>query len=190
MKVSFKQFSKFVDLPQEEVSDEQLTEIFGLFQNNKKVDDLKAKRTGLKQAEIDKRKQIDKKKDELFAKRAAELRHNGGFNPLEKGTGTMRSAAATGRAAERDWVAGLTSEGVDANLTAQLEKVVRDIEEGKYDLNDVLNNRSAARSVSATVGNYLQHEYDSIASDHRLHPDDDFEKIEEILWDHLEKDYS
>lgn len=108
LKVSFKQFSTFVDLP-EEASPEQIQEIFGLFKNNEKIDVLKKKRDELKAQQDSKKKELEKKKDEIWAAQRAKL---GGQTPAAQKTaprpsGTPRSAQAAGRAAERDWVDNL-----------------------------------------------------------------------------------
>jgi hypothetical protein len=116
-KVSFKQFSSFVDLPGE-VSEEQLTEIFGIFTNNKKADELQAQRAKLKADEFNKRKAIAAKKTEIWQKRAAELKNNGGYSNAEKGAVSGRSAQAMGRAAENDWVRGLANEAIKPKRTS------------------------------------------------------------------------
>lgn len=58
MSLSFKKFMTFVNL-EGDVSDEQINEIFGLFRNNKKIDDLKKQREKLKGMSADKKREID-----------------------------------------------------------------------------------------------------------------------------------
>jgi hypothetical protein len=57
--ISFKKFLSFVS-SDEHMSDEQITEIFGLFKNNAKLDKLKAEREKLKAAKEAKGKELDK----------------------------------------------------------------------------------------------------------------------------------
>ena len=44
-------------------------------------------------------------------------------------------------------------------------------------------------SANTPTGKYIQNMADDIVIDHHLHPDDDFEKIEEYVWDRLEQDF-
>lgn len=104
--ISFKQYSEIVD---EATSEERLNEIFGLFKNNEKVKKLRQDREKLLAA----KKAAMKKRDDAWKKAKDEVENrNGGFDPLERGSGTMRSQQAVGRAAERDWVSGMVGESV------------------------------------------------------------------------------
>lgn len=95
MKVSFKQFSSFVDTPDEELTEEQLTEIFGLFANNKKVDDFKAKRAELLAQKDAKKKEIDAKNAERLKKMsvgvAAAKQKLNDLNPGQMRAGQLRA---------------------------------------------------------------------------------------------------
>jgi hypothetical protein len=57
-KVSFKKFNEFVETG-DELSDEQINEIFGLFRNNAKLDKLKKERERLKGMSSEKKKELD-----------------------------------------------------------------------------------------------------------------------------------
>lgn len=106
MAITFKKFVTFVE-HDGDMTDEQLDEIFGMFKNNAKIDAAKKQKDDL----LLKKKELGKKKDALFAKRKAELdAENGGFDPKERGTSTSRNAASSGRAAELDWVRGMTED--------------------------------------------------------------------------------
>lgn len=110
MSISFKKFSEYVTLP-DEPTDEQIVEIFGLFQNNQKIDKLKAQREKLKQDTA--KKVADwraKKDDDAAAKDDDEDQpKNIQRRPVPPGYAAPRAAAA-GRAAERDWVGGMATE--------------------------------------------------------------------------------
>ena len=125
MKQSFKQFSKFVDASDDELanlSEEQLNEIFGIFRNNAKIDAAKAQREKLKKAEQDKKAELDKARTLAWQKAKERVeRENGGFNPKERGTGTIRSQAAMGRSAELDWVRSAASESARHIVDALVE---------------------------------------------------------------------
>lgn len=104
--ITFKQFLRFVELP-EDASDEQITEIFGIFRNNERVNALKAKKKAL----------VQQKVDALRARNAERKpKSNDVYNPLERGSLTMRSQQAAGRAAERDWIANMATEGLSKKL--------------------------------------------------------------------------
>jgi hypothetical protein len=102
-KISFKTYSRIMS---ESTSEEELNEIFGLFKNNSKIEKLRAEREALKKKREDAKKKFDDKWNAM--KKREEDEKNGGFDTRERGSGTMRSQAAQGRAAERDWVRGMT----------------------------------------------------------------------------------
>ena len=72
-KVSFKQFSSYVDLP-EEATPEQLQEIFGMFKKPEEIEKLNKERLKLKMDQDKKKKELGKKKDEFWAQRARDMR--------------------------------------------------------------------------------------------------------------------
>ena len=57
-KITFSQFSKFID-SDEDFSDEQINEMFGLFRNNAKLEKLKKERERLKGLSAEKKKELD-----------------------------------------------------------------------------------------------------------------------------------
>lgn len=75
-------------------------------------------------------------------------------------------------------------EGIRADYTRQ---VIDQILDGELDAYDVMNRpQGPAQEYVAMI---LQDMYDDVALDHRLHPDDDFEQILDIVVDRIEKDY-
>ena len=94
-KVTFKQFNTFVS--SEDLSEQQLTEIFGKFfgRDDDKMKKLQAQKDELKKAADAKKKEIDKKKDELWAiakNRVEKLEAKKKLSPLmQKNTSQMRA---------------------------------------------------------------------------------------------------
>ena len=75
-------------------------------------------------------------------------------------------------------------EGIQADYKRQVFDQILD---GEVDAYDVMSRpRGGAQEYVAMV---LQDMYDDVARDHRLHPDDDFEQILDIVVDRIEKDY-
>lgn len=117
MKPTFKQFNEYVNLRDEELTEEKLDEIFGKFFNKvadavtktpqqKREEEIKkklaAKRTDLKG------KEEELKKQKAFASAKASVDMDK-FARKTRSDAHPRSAAGA-RAAERDWVAGLAAE--------------------------------------------------------------------------------
>lgn len=116
MKPTFKQFSQFVDLQEEELTEEKLDEIFGSFFNKavdaitktpqqKREEEIKkkllAKRTDLKKKE----EELKKQKAFKAAKASAEM-----DSYARKTRSAAHPSSASGaRAAERDWVADMAT---------------------------------------------------------------------------------
>lgn len=74
----------------------------------------------------------------------------------------------------------LTSEGVMSAIHMELSDIVaREDFDALYDL----------FSANTPTGRYVQDMADDVMVDHRLHPDDDFEKIEEIVFDRLADEF-
>lgn len=184
-KISFKQFNSFVS--QDELTEEQLDEIFGKFfgRDEKKLNDLQAKKLALQKAADAKKKEISAAKDAAF--KAARDRVNGvsqKSNPLmDKPTSQMRAGAL--RAVDRNPFA---FESVE--LKSELQKLSNRLTSGELNLSDILASRSYTLYASKAARDFLQNRYDEIASEKRLHPDDDFEKIEDYLLDELDKEFS
>ena len=102
MRASFKQFVDLIDSDPEQLSEEQLTEIFGAFFGKKspatrdeKVAQLKAEKERLEKLRAAKWAQ---------AKQATQTSITRNMKPVPTG---HTSAAAQGRAAEQDWMAGI-----------------------------------------------------------------------------------
>ena len=78
---------------------------------------------------------------------------------------------------------GRTTEG----FASDAERVLAQVGSGELDAYDVMNHpKTPAEQEAAKV---MQDMYDEVAVDHHLHPDDDFEKILDIVADQLEADY-
>ena len=109
MTISFKKFAEFVALPSDP-SDEQITEIFGLFQNNAKIEKLKKEREKI-------RKDTQKKVDAWKAKKelAASMNTSGADKDQQPANQTV-SRSASGRAAERDWVSNMATESKEKDI--------------------------------------------------------------------------
>ena len=74
----------------------------------------------------------------------------------------------------------LTSEGVMSEIHMELSDIVaREDFDALYDL----------FSANTPTGRYVQDMVDDIVVDHGLHPDDDFERIEEIVFNRLEDEF-
>jgi len=67
------------------------------------------------------------------------------------------------------------------------ESVIMDIVNGNIDAYDVMNNPKS--EAEQKVSGILQDMYERISIDRRLHPDDDFEEIIEIMMDELSSEY-
>ena len=70
---------------------------------------------------------------------------------------------------------------------SEVDSIIQDVISGDLDAYDIMNNPTTPeeRYVSAL----LQKEYENVSIDHRLHPDDDFEEILNIVVDNLKNDY-
>jgi hypothetical protein len=67
------------------------------------------------------------------------------------------------------------------------DRTARLILEDQIDLYDILTDREDRIQPGEDV--LIQEMYDSIAQDHQLHPDDDFEEILEIMIEQIEADF-
>lgn len=81
------------------------------------------------------------------------------------------------------------SESVMSGVDQELQDLWPDLESGKVDLYDILGHKDKT-GLSKEARSYLQRRFDSISSNSRLHPDDDFEDIIEKMMNDLEADYS
>lgn len=71
--------------------------------------------------------------------------------------------------------------------TNDLDKLMQDLGSGERELYDVMYNPNGATEIEAA--RILQGMYDNIVIDTHLHPDDDFEQIEDRICDQLSQDY-
>lgn len=67
------------------------------------------------------------------------------------------------------------------------EDTARLILDEDIDIYDILSDQESRIKPGEDV--LIQEMYDEIAADHRLHPDDDFEEIIEILFGQIEADF-
>jgi hypothetical protein len=194
-KVSFKKFSDFVDLS-EDLSDDQICEIFGLFKNNAKVDQIKAARASLTADQVAKKKAADAAAAEKIAKMrrvaTGQETEDEPLSPAEKikaaakaklnATPGTQMRGAQSRAAERNWALGES-----VGKLASFEDIIKDVlTDDKY-YYQIFNNPKNKKERAASK--YLRDLYDEVADDKNLHKDDDFEKIESIMFRKLEKQF-
>lgn len=69
----------------------------------------------------------------------------------------------------------------------EVDAILSKVGTGELDAYDVMNNPVGPAQVEASK--YLQDKYDDIAIDYRLHPDDQFEEIIDIMCNQLSDDY-
>lgn len=70
---------------------------------------------------------------------------------------------------------------------AEVDAIFQNLANGTMDIYDVMNNPQDA--VQKYVSEKLQDMYDNISIDNRLHPDDDYEQIIDIMAEQLADDY-
>jgi hypothetical protein len=78
---------------------------------------------------------------------------------------------------------GRTTEG----FSGEADQILAKCGSGELDIYDVMSNPK--NPAEATAAKIIQQMYDDVAIDHHLHPDDDFEKILDIVADQLDNDY-
>jgi hypothetical protein len=76
---------------------------------------------------------------------------------------------------------------VKEGFSTDAEQVLAQCGSGELDCYDVMTNPKTP--AEATAAKIIQQMYDDVAIDHHLHPDDDFEKILDIVADQLDNDY-
>jgi len=76
---------------------------------------------------------------------------------------------------------------VKEGFSTEAEQVLAQCGSGELDCYDVMTNPKTP--AEATAAKIIQQMYDDVAIDHHLHPDDDFEKILDIVADQLDNDY-
>jgi hypothetical protein len=72
-------------------------------------------------------------------------------------------------------------------FSSEADQVLAQVGSGELDAYDVMNSPKTPAQVKAAE--IIQQMYDEVSTDHQLHPDDDFEKILDIVADHLASDY-
>jgi hypothetical protein len=85
----------------------------------------------------------------------------------------------------------MTTMNESKNKSRVLESIMSDID---IELRDIVSREDHDAlydlfTANTPAGKYIQNMYDDIVIDNRLHPDDDFEQIEELVWDRLENDF-
>ena len=86
-----------------------------------------------------------------------------------------------------EWPHGNTKQEVDEGRMAEVDSIIQNIIAGEADPYDVMNHPQGPEEEY--VAKILQKEYEAVAIDSRLHPDDDFEQILDRVVDRLAQDY-
>lgn len=76
---------------------------------------------------------------------------------------------------------------VNEGKMAEVDLIIRALVDGDMDAYTVMNHPKS--DTEQYVSRILHNEYKEVARNHRLHPDDDFEQILDIVVDNLAKDY-
>jgi len=84
-------------------------------------------------------------------------------------------------------IARASQQDVSEGRMAEVDGVFQNLANGTMDIYDVMNNPQDA--VEKYVSEKLQDMYDNISIDNRLHPDDDFEQIIDIMGEQLADEY-
>lgn len=110
-------------------------------------------------------------------------------NPLSRLKPEVDDAGkSSGGNDENFWKAvGKLAIGLGESRMAEADSIIQDIINGDLDAYDVMTNPKTPEEEY--VANMMQEMYDDISIDYRLHPDDDFEEILDIIVDRLEKDH-
>lgn len=197
-KVSFKKFASYVDLS-EDLSDEQICEIFGLFKNNKSetnIEKIKAARAKLTADQVAQKKAADDKIKQM--RQTATGQDQDGLSKNDKLKADSRNRlnhipsnqmrASQSRAAEYGWALGenVSTDAKIAPFRIIFQEILKDLDKtgGKY-YYKVFNKPSSKSEKLAR--SYLENMYSEISTEKHLHPDDDFEKIEALLFKELKK---
>jgi hypothetical protein len=78
-------------------------------------------------------------------------------------------------------------EELDESGMSSLDLLMQDLGKGIADIYDVMS--SPSTPIEHAASDILQKMYDEVSIDHRLHPDDDFEEIIDIMAEQIAKDY-
>jgi hypothetical protein len=76
---------------------------------------------------------------------------------------------------------------VEEGAMSEVDQLMQDLGSGEVDAYDIYANPKTP--VEQHVSKILNSMYDDVAINHRLHPDDDFEEILEIVTDQIAQDY-
>lgn len=178
-KVSFRQFNSIVSTD-EDLSADQITEIFGMFQGGKdKAEELKKKREELKLAAEKKRKELQAARDAKWksAKDNVEnpaSRTHGQVHPSQlrnhlanQSTSDMRAGAA--RSVDRFAV-----EAVMSDIHQDLADIMPELKSGKVSVKDIM---SGETDVSEQTVKFVKQKFSKIAKEEDFDSAEDFEKI-------------
>jgi hypothetical protein len=124
----------------------------------------------------------------------SQVRNESGFNEnLENDAYTkaqwMLDAINAEISERQEFVADpiIDDNGVEESRMAEVDQIINDLLDGELDPYDVMNKPQGPEQEYAAQ--MLQDMYDDIVIDTGLHPDDDFEKILDMVMDRLEDDY-
>lgn len=78
-------------------------------------------------------------------------------------------------------------QGLAEGKMSEVDQIIRDIVSGDMDAYTVMTRPQS--DTEQHVAQILEREYEEVARNHRLHPDDDFEQILDIVVDNLAQDY-
>lgn len=76
---------------------------------------------------------------------------------------------------------------INESHMAEVDLIIQDIINGELDAYDIMAHPKTPEEDY--VSRLLQDEYEKVSIDHRLHPDDNFEEILDIVVDRLADDY-
>jgi len=86
-----------------------------------------------------------------------------------------------------EFVDNVLSDGLTEGKMSEVDQIIRDIVSGDMDAYTVMTRPQS--DTEQHVAQILEREYEEVARSHRLHPDDDFEQILDIVVDNLAQDY-
>lgn len=86
-----------------------------------------------------------------------------------------------------EFVDNVLSDGLTEGKMSEVDQIIRDIVSGDMDAYTVMTRPQS--DTEQHIAQILEREYEEVARNHRLHPDDDFEQILDIVVDNLAQDY-
>jgi hypothetical protein len=105
---------------------------------------------------------------------------------------TLPKGVSTTKHKLKDWMERVEATVLAESIVAEggvkaIAELIDMVKDGELDIYDVLSGRYAPTSKAEEVfQKQLQRKYDEIAAERGLHPDDDFEKIQDILIDEID----